>query len=292
MKQQLSRFVKDDPPETPGGLSIGALAARSGVPVETIRIWERRHGVPRSLRSTGGHRRYREADVERVRWLADRVAAGQRIGAAAAALRLLDPPDDAPSHARVVEAALAGDQSAVEREVDGALGALELVDALEAVVFPALAELGGRWADGRPAIAAEHLLSEVVAARLSRRMAEARRDGGPVAVVFCPGGERHALGAMALCVVLSQAGWRVTFLGADLPAPEATALAAGLGARLLVAVCTLPRTHAPLVPGDVPPGVTAALAGPGAPAGGGCTVLGPSLADARARASELRAAHP
>jgi len=39
-------------------LSIGQLAERTGVSVETLRAWERRYGVLRPVRSRGGHRRY------------------------------------------------------------------------------------------------------------------------------------------------------------------------------------------------------------------------------------------
>jgi len=57
-------------------LSIGQLAERTGVSVETLRAWERRYGVLRPVRSRGGHRRYSAADVERVMWLINRLTSG------------------------------------------------------------------------------------------------------------------------------------------------------------------------------------------------------------------------
>jgi DICT domain-containing protein len=47
-------------------LSIGDVAARTGVPVGTLRTWEARYGVPAPQREIGGHRRYSTADVELV----------------------------------------------------------------------------------------------------------------------------------------------------------------------------------------------------------------------------------
>lgn len=47
-------------------LSIGDVAARTGVPVGTLRTWETRYGVPAPAREVGGHRRYSTADVELV----------------------------------------------------------------------------------------------------------------------------------------------------------------------------------------------------------------------------------
>jgi DICT domain-containing protein len=50
-----------------GLLSIGVLAAHTGVPPATLRSWESRYGFPQPIRLPGGHRRYSEADVAAVR---------------------------------------------------------------------------------------------------------------------------------------------------------------------------------------------------------------------------------
>jgi MerR family transcriptional regulator, light-induced transcriptional regulator len=47
-------------------LSTAQLAARSGLPAGTLRMWESRHGFPAPARLPGGHRRYSEADAEAV----------------------------------------------------------------------------------------------------------------------------------------------------------------------------------------------------------------------------------
>jgi DICT domain-containing protein len=46
------------------GLTIGDVAARTGVSVATLRMWETRYGIPVPHRLPGGHRRYTERDVE------------------------------------------------------------------------------------------------------------------------------------------------------------------------------------------------------------------------------------
>ena len=53
--------------EAGGGLSIGDIAARSGVAVGTLRMWEARYGFPAPERLPSGHRRYSERDLEQVR---------------------------------------------------------------------------------------------------------------------------------------------------------------------------------------------------------------------------------
>ena len=49
------------------GFSIGVLASRTGVTPGVLRTWESRFGFPAGRRSPAGHRRFTEADVQRVR---------------------------------------------------------------------------------------------------------------------------------------------------------------------------------------------------------------------------------
>lgn len=64
------------------GLTIGAVSARTGVGVAVLRAWESRHGFPEPMRLPGGHRRYLEADVERIRRVEQARAEGLSIEAA------------------------------------------------------------------------------------------------------------------------------------------------------------------------------------------------------------------
>lgn len=48
-------------------LSIRDVAARSGVPAGTLRMWEERYGFPAPQRLPSGHRRYSDRDIDAVR---------------------------------------------------------------------------------------------------------------------------------------------------------------------------------------------------------------------------------
>ncbi len=284
------------------GISIGSLARRTGVPVDTLRAWERRYGVLRPERTDGGQRRYGDRDVERVLWLSARVAEGQRISDAVAALNALEREDDeadarggptAALASRLNIAARQGDGARVELELDRAFAALPMVQAMELVVFPALADLGRRWAEGERVVVAEPLLSAPPERRLAARLSAARRPRGPIGIVACPSGERHAVGALCLSVLMAQDGWRVSFLGADTPLVEADAVAQARRARACVAVCTVPgsaRAAAAEI-AELPNARMWVLAGPDAPDPDAhqMPVWGPSLEEARASAA-LRAA--
>ena len=275
---------------------VGVLARRTGVAVDTLRAWERRYGVPAPARSAGGHRRYTPTDAERVIWLVRRTSEGQRIGAAVLALRALDL--DAPGRpgtplrASLVRAALDGNIIGIEADLDHAFGVLAFVEALNFIVFPALEEIGALWAEGRAPISTERLLSEAVQRRLAVRLATYGFSAHPLAVIFCPSGERHEIGAMALAAVLAADGWAIAYLGADTPIEEAISLAERRRANLIVAVCTIPEIGAATARNAAAQRVVDrqfVLAGPGvmhAPLG--LLVWDSGLDDARLKATAMK----
>ena len=61
-----------------GLLSIGALSTATGIPIDTIRTWERRYGFPVPERKPSGHRVYALATVPRLRRAAQAIARGHR----------------------------------------------------------------------------------------------------------------------------------------------------------------------------------------------------------------------
>ncbi|MEQ1788279.1 MAG: MerR family transcriptional regulator, partial [Acidimicrobiales bacterium] len=66
------------------GLTISAVAARTGVSVAVLRAWEQRYGFPRPDRLEGGHRRYAEADVDHILEVVAEREAGRSLEAAIA----------------------------------------------------------------------------------------------------------------------------------------------------------------------------------------------------------------
>jgi CheY-like chemotaxis protein len=56
--------------------SIGAVSKMVGVPVSTLRTWGERYGVVVPDRSQGGHRLYTREQLEQLRFVIDKMAAG------------------------------------------------------------------------------------------------------------------------------------------------------------------------------------------------------------------------
>jgi len=230
---------------------IRVVARRTGLTPATIRAWERRYGAVTPARSDGGQRLYTDRDLTRLDTLRRLTEAGRSISAvvslsaaqatallaedraaAAASERTLttdaEPDiwaDQAYARLRVL------DDAGLDRTLRRSLAALGAHRFLEAVAAPLLRRVGTGWQAGEVTTAQEHLGSAV----LDRVLAEivdqsASSEGGRRLVVATLPGERHALGARLVAALAALYGWRISYLGADLPTDEIAAAAAALGA--------------------------------------------------------------
>jgi methylmalonyl-CoA mutase cobalamin-binding subunit len=231
-----------DKPAEPVELSIGTLSSATGVPVDTLRTWERRYGFPApSTRTGGSHRRYATDTIGQVQLIVRALELGHRpsavVGRNADELRrLLGVPRaagassearalhaDAGVVARWLELTHALDGDGLMGEFHRSLAEMAAIPLLERRVAPYLHELGEAWAQGLLRVSHEHYASERVREFLStqwRRANEGQRAGRVSAVLATPSGEQHVLGLHMAAWVIALAGVHVVFLGADTPMSE------------------------------------------------------------------------
>src|SRR3954452_21082116 len=174
-------------------LRIGELSKRTGVSVELLRAWERRYGLMRPARSSGGLRLYASADVERVRLMQQHLADGLAAAEApAAALRAVVGEEAAPPalssealREELADALDRFDEPRAQAVLDRLLAVTTLETLLTDVVLPYLRALGERWARGEATIAQEPFATAVLRGRL---LGIARGWGvgiGPAALLAC-----------------------------------------------------------------------------------------------------------
>ncbi|MHB8841017.1 MAG: response regulator [Candidatus Aquicultor sp.] len=53
--------------------SINAVSDITGIPATTLRFWENKFGIIKPTRTEGGHRLYSRQDIERIRWVKDKI---------------------------------------------------------------------------------------------------------------------------------------------------------------------------------------------------------------------------
>ena len=242
-----------------GRLSIGALSRATGIPVETLRTWERRYAFPMPRRKPSGHRVYPLDAVPRLRRIAEALGRGHRpaevVPLAEAALADLlasiatqkanDAPAgaipvvplDAPAQVRDLMAATAVfDGVALRRRLERQWIAQGPLGFLEQIAAPFLVAIGTAWKDGKFGIRHEHFAS----ARLADFLRDARRPfeeqaQGPRAAFLTLPDDQHEIGLLMASLVFALAGWRVLYLGPNTPVDQAASLArdATLGAVAL-----------------------------------------------------------
>jgi MerR family transcriptional regulator, light-induced transcriptional regulator len=228
-------------------LRIGELSRRVGVSPELLRAWERRYGLLQPTRSEGGFRLYSNADEERIRAMQLRLEGGLSAAQAAAAVLLgseaveVTAPDLSGSRAGLLDALERYDEATANAFFDRLLATFDTDTVLVEVVLPVLRSLGEGWMEGRITIAQEHFASSVLRGRLLGLARGWGRGTGPVAVLACPSGEQHDLPLLLFGIALREAGWRITFLGADTPIATIERAAASVPASAVVLSAVTPE---------------------------------------------------
>lgn len=241
---------------------IAVVSERTGLSQDLLRIWERRYRAVEPTRSTDGRRLYSDADIARLRLLHAATNAGRSIsqvaGLTTAELTRIADEDAAARQERSAARrhVTASDESSADAADEVIEEALRIVTTLrpieleqllrrsavrfglssfiEDVATPLLRRIGQLWHTGRATIAQEHLASSVVQDILveaTRSMA--RTTGGATVLVATPSGERHAIGAVLIGAAAAADGWRVVYLGPDLPAQEIATAAVATDARVV-----------------------------------------------------------
>ncbi len=226
--------------ETPSRLlSIGAVARSSGLSEATLRVWERRYGIPSPVRLPSGHRRYRPEQVRHLRLVAEALAQGSRPGEV---LKL--PIDDLAgfvSSARKPgpDAEMQGwilsmNDTALRARIAERQRELGLVPFIDSFVGPLLSWIGTAWARGDIEVRHEHFVTEILQDHLrhERMRLLSERQGGTKGTLLlaCLPDERHGLGLHMVALLCDMAGVGHRLLGEDTPLDDIAATAAEIQA--------------------------------------------------------------
>jgi methanogenic corrinoid protein MtbC1 len=246
--------------------TIRVVARRTGLTPTTLRAWERRYGAVQPSRSDTERRLYTDADIERLRLIRVLAASGHGLAHIAPlplpdlkAIAATDQPVAAASAPRVAGAArasailerceravLAMDGTELHRVLVRLLLELGPESFLHDAVVPLCRRIGDLWEQNVLSVAHEHVASVAIRQSLDFLLDRLRypENTAPHLVVTTPSGERHEFGAMMAAAVALSAGWRVTYLGPDLPAREVVSAMAESGVDAL-ALSIVSRARTP-----------------------------------------------
>jgi DNA-binding transcriptional MerR regulator len=220
---------------------IQVVASRTGISTHVLRAWEKRYGTVRPARSASGRRLYSDADIARLRLIRDAIGGGRRIGDVARlpaaelerlvaedrALAAAAPPaaGPTPSEPAFLPQALAvvrrADQDGLRALLSRAIVVLTPARFIDELATPLMHQVGTLWERGELSPGHEHAATEAMRRVLTETLDLLQPpNGGPALLVATPSGQRHEIGALLAATVAALEGWRVTYLGADLPARD------------------------------------------------------------------------
>ncbi len=253
------------------GYSIKVVARLTGLTPHVIRVWEKRYQAVAPGRTKTNRRLYTDSEVERLALLRQATEAGHSIRNVATATtadlrRLVEArkstgSPSAPSTSPATVRASAGERLASAMAAIQRLDAAELdriihqaaVDLsqpalLEELIAPLICGVGEQWETGKLKVVHEHLASAVVRSFLGSSLRRPAPDGyAPTLVVTTPAGQVHEMGAILAAAQAVNHGWRVCYLGPNLPAEEIAAAAIHHQARAVALSIVYPSDDPHLV---------------------------------------------
>ena len=256
--------------------NIKAVTRLTGVPADTLRRWESRYQIIVPERTESGYRLYSQRDIDTILWLKSRLEEGVAISRACEMLRSLgrDPgpftqspasgspgttrglaASQLPNEPRSFDALRAGllsafkavDEAGANTILSEALGLYSVEDVCLQLIQPVLYEIGEGWSNGEISVAVEHFSSSFVRARLANLFHSSLHNSqGTLAIVACAPGELHELGAMFLALFMRRAGYRVVYLGQNVPVESLISMVSTLQPALICISASSAESAAPL----------------------------------------------
>ncbi|MES2827921.1 MAG: MerR family transcriptional regulator [Bacteroidota bacterium] len=214
-------------------LSISNLEQLSGVPVHTIRIWERRYNALEPLRSTGNTRFYNDEHLKRLLNIVSLQQLGYKISQACAleqkeidAFLEQDLAAVGTNHSgyeffvsRILTASLAYDELLINNLLDQSITEHGITATYIQVMFPMMQRLGLMWRLDHICPAHEHFIAAIVRQKLMQAISSVplAEQTGPSWLLYLQEDEGHDIPLLFASFMLRSHGYKVIYLGERVP---------------------------------------------------------------------------
>ncbi|MBM4138560.1 MAG: cobalamin B12-binding domain-containing protein [Nitrospira sp.] len=218
---------------------IHRVAKLTDLSKAVIRVWERRYGLVKPLRSANRYREYTDEDVALLRFLKEELNRGYTIGVLAdegresllqrMRMTLIPKQEELTPHKNLLNELVwcldPLDKIRFEQKLNGAVAVISFDEAVQRILLPLQLRVGELWHEGRLNIAIEHYVTKVIQQKLFSAMNQLPiNEFGPRVLIACPNGEFHEIGAQAVAYLTAARGCHVYYLGPNLPLEDLEAL--------------------------------------------------------------------
>lgn len=247
---------------------IKVVSQITGLSVHVIRAWEKRYNVVEPDRTDTNRRLYSEEDIEKLKLLNEALQLGHNIGSIAhlplsEIKNLLEKENRKTSKVsselvtqslavtveeilfECIDAIKDYDAKRLESVLLNASSRLTQPVLIEELITPLVYKVGDLWHSGEIRVANEHLASSVIRNFLYNLLDSYNlNESAPVLISATPRGQEHELGALIAGVTAASSGWRVIYLGSNLPAEEIAAVISYLKAKVAALSIVYPNDDA------------------------------------------------
>jgi len=266
--------------------NIKVVLNQTGIAADTLRAWERRYGLPVPQRTQGGHRLYSDRDIATIKWLMDRQSEGLSISRAvdlwnekidsgsdpladsaeatsASPLSVPSAPADstlASLRSDWIKACTDFNEAIAEQILNQAFSLFPIEAVCAEVIQKGMSDIGELWYENKLSVQQEHFASGLAMRRLDALLSAApiptRKE---TILVGCPANEWHTFTPLLISLFLRRRGFKVIYLGANVPADrfvetvkDTKADLVLLVAQQLTSAATLQQTANALVNKKIP----------------------------------------
>jgi methanogenic corrinoid protein MtbC1 len=250
--------------------NIKAVSQKTEIQAVTIRAWERRYQLLTPKRAENGYRLYSDRDVAILEWVKKRVDDGQTISSVVAEfargvnennwpeavvnssgpLPTAKKSDINPENyvRQLITALVRVDERMSSEIFSEAMGNFRLMNLFETILVPTLVEVGSRWERGEISVAIEHFASSLILGKIQGIYHSLPLHASAAKImVGCAPDELHQIGSLMFAVLLREAGYRVEFLGPDIPLDDLLIYIEDEKPRMLVISSTIEESARKLV---------------------------------------------
>ena len=265
-------------------ISIGAVSSATGIPISTLRTWERRYGFPIAERSEGGQRLYNIDIIRHLRLINDALKQGFRPKQVMT-MRLEELQNlvgSAVEHPMWEGMTEISEWLDYTKKLDGesldtgfqsCFAHMGLLKFMTDRLVPFLEIMGKAWSEGNLEIYQEHFASQRILDFLTQKWRSLSDRGYKSQSVICATlpHEQHYLGLHMAATVSALYGFKVIFLGPKTPELDIQACAkqTQTQAVLLSVSITTPRetvlSQLSYLRKILPPDIDLLVGGNGAP---------------------------
>ena len=213
--------------------SVADIETLTHIKAHTLRVWERRFGFLKPLRTSTNIRYYSDDQLRKLLnigvlrrhgykiSLIDRMSEFEMNDLIA---KIFEKPkvSDSDDITRLLVSMLELDEIEFDRTFQSQIVRKGLLGTITDVIYPFLHQVGVLWTTNKIVPAQEHYISNLIRQKIiaSIEALPAQPASAPTLVLFLVEEESHEIGLLLASYIARDLGWRVIYLGQNVPASD------------------------------------------------------------------------